>query len=101
MLRFKPFGWLAFFVLIIFTLQKSRAFSIREKRSAHLHENIKFQPTPNLGKNSQSKSFISFFKWNLLIIIRILIRDIFFSFSQMFLIIARLILIIHLFLLCS
>lgn len=50
MLHFKPFKWLVVLIVIIFSVQKTRGFSISGRRNAPINENVKFQPSPNLGK---------------------------------------------------
>lgn len=63
MLRFKPLKWLAFFLMIIILVPKTRGFSIKSRRNAVTNENIKFQPTPNLGTIHRNfLFFLSFFK---------------------------------------
>lgn len=76
MLRFQSSfrRWLALLVLIIFTFEKTCAFSLSNRaRNAVNNEPFKFQPTPNLGKfqrtfflffciESKSQVFIDSFK---------------------------------------
>lgn len=53
MFRFLPFQWLIHVILITVLVQNARGFSLngrRSSRSAILNENVRFQPTPNLGK---------------------------------------------------
>lgn len=52
MLRFMPFQWYIFLVLLTVIVQNARGFSLngRRSRSAILNENLQFQPTLNLGK---------------------------------------------------
>lgn len=51
MLRFLPFQWHIHLILLIVIVQNARGFSLnsRTTRNAVAKENVRFQPTPNLG----------------------------------------------------